>query len=266
MNGLLIAGRVVPVEGVTVIGPHDAAWSHLDPGDGRPRTRWPSFVILHKTKADNPEKIAPGLGPIGRAERTAEYWQRLLADGSEEQHSGAPVVIDGHVVACLADLVYFEGYHGNQANERSIGIEHYEEADATTFQGTWDNAVPTWLAIAEACGIQLQFPKLGTYRGPMDRFRNGGRDLVGFFGHRDVTSSRGRWDPGDYAFELLERELGAEAFDFTAGEDLRVWEQRQLELNAKGHKLVVDGVPGPATTAALKLEGYRSGIWALGRA
>ena len=259
-GGLLMAGVIIPVPGVTVIGPHDTAWSHLDAGDGKPRKNRPQQVILHKTKADDPERIAPGRGPEGRAHRVSSFWQ------GDPQHSGAQLVIDGWVAACLADLIYFEAYHGNQANELSIGIEHYEEADATTYQGTYENAVPVWRTIAETVGIQLQFPKLGTYHGgPLRRFADGGRTLVGFFGHRDVTDHRGRWDPGDHVFELLERVLGAEGFDFADGEDLAVWKQRQIDLNARGHKLVVDGVPGPATTAALKLEGFRGGVFALGK-
>lgn len=259
-GGLLIDGAIVIVPGVTVIGPHDAAWAHLDPGDGRPRSNKPNKVILHKTKADDPERIAPGAGPEGRAQRTAAYWQ------GDPQHSGAHLVIDGHVAACLADLVRFEAYHGNMANQSSIGIEHYEEQDATTFQLTYDNAVPVWRTIAGQCGIQIQFPLLGTYKNkPLTRFADGGSSLIGFFGHRDVTDRRGHWDPGDHVFELLEHELGGEGFDFERGQDRVVWSQRQEDLNAKGHKLVVDGIPGPATTAALKAEGYRSGIWALGK-
>lgn len=258
--GLLIDGEIVLVPGVEVIGPHIAAWAHLSPGDGRPRSNRPTKAILHKTKADDPERIAPGAGPEGRAQRVASFWQ------NDPTHSGAHIVIDGHCVACLADLVRIEAYHANQANASSIGIEHYEEQDATTYQLTYDNAVHVWRTIAETCGIQLQFPKLGTYKNkPLTRFADGGSTLVGFFGHRDVTDRRGHWDPGDYIFELLEHELGAEGVDFEAGEDRDLWVPRQEELIAKGYNLVADGIPGPKTTQALKLEGYRGGVFALGK-
>lgn len=260
MSGLLINGCIVPVDGVTVIGPHDAAWAHLSAGDGVPRSNAPQMVVLHKTRADDPERVLPGIGPAGRAERVADFWS------ADPAHSGAHLVLDGHVAACLADLVTFEAWHANQANYRSIGIEHCEEAGGAVWQATLDMGVRICLAIAEHCGIQLQVPKLGSYREgcTLKRFDDGGSTLTGFFGHRDVTTSRGKWDPGERIFELLVA-AGAEQFDFALGEDREVWHARQVELNKRGHSLLVDGIPGPRTTAALKAEGYRGGVWALGR-
>lgn len=259
-GGLLIAGLVIAVEDVNVIGPHETAWANLSPGDGRPRSVWPDKVILHKTKADDPERVVPGAGPAGRAERVARYWQ------GDPAHSGAQLVIGSDATACLADLALFTAYHANQANERSIGIEHYEEPGGIVYQAILDAGVKVCLAIAEHIGIQLQVPRPGSYKDgqPMRRFEDGGSTLVGFFGHRDVSPHRGRWDPGERIFELLIA-AGAEAFDFEAEEDRHVWKGRQALLNARGHKLVCDGIPGPATTAALRDEGYRGGVYALGR-
>jgi hypothetical protein len=271
MSGLLFAGLVVELPGVTVIGQHDAEWAHLDPGDGHPRWRMPDKVILHRTMGDVPERILPGRGPKGHTRRTAEYWQRKKADGTEEAHSGAHLVIDGWEVACLADLIQFCAWHGNQANERSIGIEHCEEVvdgqPGAMYQGTLDNAAPVYLAIAEHCGIQIQHPKPESYHGPLTRFRDGGSTLIGFFGHCHVTNQRSEWDPGLAVFdEVLDKQCNSLAFDFERGEDLAFWKDIQADLNRRGHKLVVDGLPGKATTEALRLEGYRSGIYALGKA
>ena len=256
----MIAGMIIPVPGVDVIGPHDAAWAHLSAGDGVPRARWPTQAILHKTKADDPERVVSGRGPAGRAERVAEFWQQ------DPAHSGAHLVLDGHVAACLADLVLLEAWHANQGNLRSVGIEHCEEAGGVVYEDTLTMGVRVCLALAEHLGIQLQVPRPGSYREgfPLTRYEDGGTSLVGFFGHRDVTSSRGRWDPGEAIFSRLIA-AGAEAYDFEVGEDLAAWKQRQRDLNARGHDLVVDGIPGPATTHALREEGYRGGVWALGR-
>lgn len=263
-GGLLIAGMIIPVPGVDVVGPHDAAWAHLTPGDGRPRTNWPQMGILHKVLADDPERVLPGPEPrkpgVPRhAERTAEYW------AGDPAHSGAHIVVDDLGAACLADLILFCAWHGNQANQRSIGIEHAEEPGGIVREQTLVNGVKVALAISEFCGIQLQVPRPGSYAGaPMRRFVDGGSTLCGWFGHRDVTSSRGRWDPGDQLFLRLVA-AGAEAYDFNAGEDLAEWKHRQVWLNARGHNLLVDGVPGRHTTEALIKEGFRGGVWALGR-
>lgn len=259
MSGaLLIAGELVIVPGVTVIGPHDAAWSHLDAGDCRPRRNVPHMIVLHKTLADDPEKVLAGAGKPGHAERTAEYW------AGDPQHSGAHLVTgDDGVVACLADLVNIEAYHGNQANVYSIGYETCEQLGGGVYQAALDSTIAVTLAIVEHLGIQLQVPS--SYSGkPLARFADGGSNLIGIFGHRNITDRRGRWDPGDLLFDML-RAHGAESYDFDKGQDKVVWSKRQEDLNAKGYKLVVDGIPGQATTAALKAEGYRSGIWALGK-
>lgn len=263
-GGLLIAGMIIPVPDVDVIGPHEAAWAHLSPGDGVPRNNWPQQVILHKVLADDPERVLPGPEPRKpgqprHAERTATFWQR------DPAHSGAHIVVDDLGAACLADLIKFCAWHANQSNQRSIGIEHAEEPGGIVREQTLVNGVKVCLAIAELVGIQLQVPRPGTYHGaPMRRFIDGGSTLVGFFGHRDVTSSRGRWDPGDEMFARLIA-AGAEPYDFSAGEDVATWKSRQRWLVTRGHNLLVDGVPGRHTTEALIAEGYKGGVWALGR-
>jgi hypothetical protein len=258
LSGLLVDGELVLVPGVTIINPTDAKWAHLSPGDCRPRRGRPHMVVLHKTLADDPEKVLAGGGKPGHAERTAEYWQ------NDPKHSGAHLVTgDDGVVACLADLVQVEAYHGNQANPYSIGFETCEQLGGGVYAEALASTIEVVLAIVEHLGIQLQVPS--SYGGkPMARMLDGGTTLYGVFGHRDVTDHRGRWDPGDLLFNML-RARGAESFDFEKGQDKVVWAARQEKLNANGHKLVVDGIPGPATTAALKAEGYRGGVWALGR-
>lgn len=259
MSGdLLIAGELVAVPDVAVIGPHMAAWSWLSPGDCRPRTRVPTQIILHKTLADDPERVLTGAGPAGGAERTAEFWQQ------DPAHSGAHLVTgDDGTVACLADLVFTEAYHATVSNPYSIGFETRELVGGGVYQAALEATIRVTLAIVEHLGIQLQCPR--TYKGkPITRMLNGGADCVGVFGHRDNTTSRGEWDPGNVLFTRLVQ-AGAELYDFDAGEDLAEWRQRQAWLASRGHALAIDGIPGPATTAALKLEGFRGGVWALGR-
>jgi hypothetical protein len=260
MSGLLIHGIVVPVQGVTIIGPHDAAWSKLSPGDCQARqTSWVRQWMLHKTIADDPEIVILGAGPPGGSHRTADYW------ANDPHHSGAHLVT-GHdgIVACLADLLLIEAYHATVSNHWSVGHETCELPGGKVYQAALDATVATCLAGCEVLGIQLQISKR-VYNGhPIKRMLNGGHDMVGIFGHRDNTEARGKWDPGEVLFKML-LDRGVEAFDFDAGEDKIVWAERQRDLNTKGHQLDVDGVPGPSTTKALLAEGYRSGIWALGK-
>jgi len=259
MGGLLIAKMIVDVPGVTIIGPHEATWAHLDPGDGQPRTNAPTQIFIHRTIGDVPDKILPGVGPPGGDERTAEYWQK------DSKHSGAHIVVSASGrVACLADLVLWEAYHATVSNQRSIGIEMHEEAGGALYQAQIDSTVAIVLAICETLGIQLQVPRLPYTGHPLKRMLDGGSTVIGVLGHRDNTEQRGRWDPGDSIFAAL-RGAGAEAWDINAGEDILIWKARQVALVAQGHPLTVDGIPGHVTTTALLAEGYRGGVFALGK-
>lgn len=271
-GGLLIGGLVVEVPGVTVIGPHDAAWAHLAPGDSRPRpTSWVRQYILHKTIADDAEKVMPGAGPAGADERTTEAWEiERVKDGT---YAGAHLVTghDGRV-ACLADLAAVETFHATASNPWSVGHETCELVGGYVYQAALDATAATCLAACEALGIQLQMQRRGTYTGhPIPRMAEkgptpGGPDMVGIFGHRLNTERRGQWDPGEILWDML-ADRGVMEFDFSQGEDRAFWMTVQQDLTArKLYAGAIDGVPGPATTAALRLDGYRSGIYALGRA
>jgi hypothetical protein len=258
MSGLLIDGKRYEVPGVITVAPLDRPWVQLSAGDGCLRQGRPNKVVLHKTKADDPEIIVGGAGPFGRAERVAEAW------ASDPVHSGAHMVAGSDYVACLADLVRWEAYHARAANKLSIGIEMYEEQGGLIYSRIIDNTVACCRTIASVCGIQAQFTWNAS---PLVRFRDGGRTLIGFFGHRNVDDSRNRWDPGNAIWNALAL-AGFEAFDVAGGEDIEVWKKRQRELIAKGHDLGptgADGFPGRLTTAALLAEGYHGGIYAFGR-
>src|SRR5690349_23006264 len=72
-NGLLINGQRVLVPKLTIIGPGDAEWCALDPGDYRERgpNDWIRQIIIHTTKGDWPQAILQEHGSGGKAERTA---------------------------------------------------------------------------------------------------------------------------------------------------------------------------------------------------
>jgi hypothetical protein len=263
VTGLLIAGDLVPVPGLTVIppasvgGPH---WAALDSGDYRARrTAWIRQVIVHTTKGDWPQHVVPGAGLPGRAETVADFWR------GDPAHSAAHLVVDldGSVV-CLADLARIEAYHAEASNQWSIGIEMYQLGDGGLYEATLDATARLVAALCEHIGIPEQMPR-GPYRNaPLRRFemgsgstrtQSGGPNCVGVFGHRDNTERRGRGDPGDEIWTRLAA-LGFEAWDYDGAEDLAIGRTRQRRLNELGEQLVVDGVCGPGTMAAMRRQGF----------
>lgn len=255
-TGLLIGGKHVPIEGLTVIGPGDVPWAKLSPRDyrKRPAGAWVRQIIVHTTKGDWPQTILPGAGPGGRDKNVADYWS------TSDESGGAQLVVDSDgSVLCLADLALDAAYHATTSNMWSIGIEMYQEQGG----GIYDRVLETttflvrWLC--DRFRIAFQFPRRTYNNDAIDRMKfDGGPDMVGVFGHRDnawdfhrKTSSRGRGDPGDEIYRRLEL-AGAEGFDFQAREDIAVWRRRQQWLNGQGEQLVVDGIAGPATITAVR--------------
>lgn len=269
MPGLLINGERLLVPNVNVIDPDEAGGVALVTAgrfrDGEPRP--PGYAaqqwVLHKVWAEAAEKIMPGAGAAdgaGHARYSAKAWSE------DNRCSGVQLVVglEGTVL-CLADIARVAAYHDTnyESNKRAVGLEMEELRDGTVWQATLDATLDVTLAGCRALGIQWQCPRTYVDNTPLARFADGGRDMVGIFGHRDVSSSRNRFDPGDYIFHAL-KQNGVEAWDFAAGEDLAVWRVRQRWLRDLGlYHQAIDGVPGPGTTKALRELGYPDGIFAL---
>lgn len=174
-------------------------------------------------------------------------------------YSGAHIVIgsDGEV-ACLCDVVFDEAYHATVSNRYSIGIEVYQEAGGVIYEAALHAMVAVCRVLSDACGIPFQHPGR-TYPGkPLARMLDGGKDCYGFFGHRDNTDRRGRGDPGDSVFAEL-RLSGSEPLDYDARQDIEVGKRRQAKLNAWGASLVVDGLFGSSSMAAMRGFGFAHG-------
>ncbi len=260
MSGLLIGGKLYQVAGREILSPDEYPWVQLNRGDGITRTTKPQMWIFHKTIADIPERVVPGVGPTGGDEIVAKMWDK------DQRHSGAQLITScSGRTAALEDLWYFQAWGANQANSRAVNHEMKEMAGGVVYRVTIDAAVDVCLEATKILGIQWQCPSRYTDNHVLTRFDDGGSSLVGIFGHRDVITSRNRWDPGDEVFNTL-RSRGVESFDFVGFKDRSVWAARQQWLKKQGvYSGQDDGIPGPRTTLALKQVGCPFGIYALGR-
>lgn len=251
-GGMPIRGKLIPVEGLTVIPPASMggpAWCRLGSGDWQPRRSRARQVLLHTTKGDWPQHVIPGRGLGGRAKSTFDYWY------GDPAHSGAHVVIDNDgTVACGGDLVEACAYHATASNEYAVGIEMYQEADGGVYDAVYQALCRFVPALLEAMEVPF-YVVADLYNGhPLQRFLDGAPDFYGVCGHRHNTEQRGRGDPGDEAFSRLML-VGGEPVKTQRLEDLGLSRGRQRWLNAHGAALVVDGLAGPASLAAQRAAG-----------
>lgn len=190
-------------------------------------------------------------------------------------HSGAPLVVDfDGAIFCAQDIVRCAAYHAEGANPYSVGIEMCTLPSGGIYQATI--LATAQLVQALTWGrrgspgilpIPFQIPKKTYANAPLLRCETGGgstrhqlspSDLVGIIGHCNNTSERGFGDPGGEIFAKLAM-LGAEAVDYDAREEQDLARQRQAQLNQLDARdgltfqpLVVDGVVGPASIAAMQ--------------
>lgn len=263
MSGFVVNGVAEDVPGIRCRSWLDNPVLRLNGEDKRVRkTTWIRGITLHTTKGipggsdHRPQVIIPGLSdPTNDGERTARYWS---TDG---RNAGAHIVVDRDGdVACVADLEREVAYHAGLANEVGIGIEIYQGSDAELYDGQLDVVVRVVDYLTKRFGIQrqLQWPYHG---GSISRLASGAIDVVGIYGHRDVSSNRGSGDPGDAVMRKLVL-AGYEQVDFASGTDLLRWRSRQANLSLTlGTPVTADGVPGQKTVLALKKAGYAVGLW-----
>lgn len=276
-TGLVIDGKLELVPGLDVQNFHDEPAFRLRMGnDGCPRPgRHVLALTYHSTHGvpgghDNrPQRLLPGAGPPGgAAEANIRYWTSSSASG------GAHILIDfdGQVI-CTADLVTEETYHATSVNGVTVGFEIVQGLTDTPavdaphgyaffYQKQIDVAVilGDFLTRRFRRQRQVQAPYHGSSH-PVPRLVAGGKDCIGVYQHRDQTSDRGPGDAGDFVLKAF-LDAGYEAVDFAASTDLKLWSTRQAALNQIGAGLMIDGVPGTATTDAIERYYQKAhGLW-----
>jgi len=264
--GVIIGGVSEEVAGLVIRSWLDPQGLRLTEDDRQPRPAdsWIHAIVLHTTKGvpGGPDQrrqlIMKGLGPPSEHLAT-------VTDGWASDHicASAHFVIDfDGTMACVADVLTETTYHaGNRAvNHHSIGIEMYQGDNAELYEGQLVSTVRLVDFLTRRFGIQRQF-HWPYCNHAVARIAEGGGSVVGVYGHREASDDRGYGDPGDAIFEQL-LAGGYERFDFDAQEDLTIWKQRQLALNAQlGTMLDIDGVPGLQTATALGAAGRAHGLW-----
>jgi hypothetical protein len=211
-------------DGVKVVIPNVESASFLDnpkfgftnPKDYGKRKGKPKSICLHTRMGVWPQIVVSevknrrwdtvGVQRGSADDRTASWHISIDADGS---------------FVCHLDLITVEAYHASQTNPYSIGIEMYQELDGTITVATLDTAVKICNVICNYLGITKQFPSSnaicqefarpdGKWHSTKKRaYMRGGRsgaNYSGVFGHRNLTRNRGKGDPGDIIFDLLEKE------------------------------------------------------------
>lgn len=260
---LILGGVAKEVPGLVTKNWRDDRTLSLKMGeDGRTgRSKRKRRIRVHTTcgipggRDQRPQLILPGYGEVGNAaENNARYWS-----GSSKS-AGAQLIVDrdGSVVqTCDLDDVAF---HVPGDNNETIGIEVVQrKSDASLHEGQLANAAVLVLWLCEQYGIQFQ----GQWPYDIDNERlhlQDGGGPVGVFAHYHGDHNRGRGDCGAAMWDALAA-LGMECLDFRDPKKIEaLWKARQRDLG-----VLADGDPGPATVAALRAAGYRSGLHALGR-
>lgn len=228
----------------------DEVSARIGPKDRANRTTtWIRGITLHTTNGSAPQPIKPGAGRSGAALQNIFYWN------SSSSYASSHLLVDRDgVVFQTADLIAEQTWHATSVNNVSVGVEICQGSDGSLFQKQLDVVVSMCDWLTAQLGIQRQVPLAYTGK-VISRLSSGGKDVVGVYGHRDQTSNRGKGDPGDAVMDALVA-AGYERFDLEAGADKAAWQQRQKTLG-----ITADGVPGPATLAALKAAGYADGMW-----
>lgn len=256
MPGLLYNGKLYEVPGVEVISPGDQPWCKLESSDFYTRpSPWIRQITLHTTKGKWPQHVKSGKGPGQKDKLFADFLKR------DTSNCAVQLIVDNDgSVACLCDLKYGTYHNTNLAlNRISVGIEIYQEADNGIYEAALESTVKLILVLCDILGIPFQ-GSLEPYRNaPIRRLELGDTNIVGVFGHREITHSRGYGDPGEDVMARLHK-AGMMRFHINASRDLAWWKIVQTRLNAKyGTKLVCDGVCGPGTVKTLKTLGLWNG-------
>jgi hypothetical protein len=228
--------------------------------DKNPRTTWIRGIVCH-TVHGKLGKLLPGVGPNTNMDVTYAKYQ-TNTDRSVSWDYTCDLNGDWLV---QNDPAKNYTWHAGAVNQITCGFELVQLDSGDLYEGQIAKAVEFIDFLTAKLGIQRQIPWDKTLdrpkRGIVQRIAGpgAGRDVVGIYNHHHQTTNRGLGDPGPW-LPLALRDAGYELFDYDAGEDLKAWKERQINvLGLSGAQ--ADGIPGPGTVGLLKTKGYKHGLW-----
>ena len=299
---VVLGGQRVEIPGVETICWLDDQLAVPKATDGRPRRAAVRSIVAHTVSGVRSHRLVPGPGkPSKAAEWYARYqakservvsWHFTVDRDGTVAWSADPLAWTCWHANTVND--YSAGFEMLQDEDGTMYEATIRAAVAVIlFLVRFEHPL---MAVQAQMPWRDGRPDAGLlWRAGPEYATQCGRNLVGVYGHRNVwvwrshqdaagkhvrtVDSKGRsfpdtvrgfGDPNDYLFDALHAR-GFETFEMggvgaygaplaVEPEDVRAWKVRQQLLGFTGKDL--DGVPGPATRAALRRAGHPDGIYA----
>lgn len=264
---IVFGGKKEEVPGLVTLSFLDDKKLVPEATDGPGRLKWIRGVVVHTTSGAR-GKVFFGKGPDTKKDLLLARYQANTArvvswDYTVDNDGSVAVSNDPYKRTC---------FHAGPVNIHTVGIEMAQNKDKE--YGLWEYqldqtvllidyltyrlGIQRSIAWDKARNIPMQKTVDGRLRQLVARTKTGG-DVVGVYGHRNVTPTKPWGDPGDQIYEKL-RDAGYELFDLRLNEDLTTWKKRQMEV-LKVPEAQADGVAGAQTRVALQALGYKHGQW-----
>lgn len=205
-HGLIIAGRRVPVPGVTVI-------------------TWEDDPRVPKAVHGKPREAREVTGSVAHTSRGDEYVvdrdtsastkglavARYLGRRNDDQVSAHISIAGSGIVYQMADLALWRANHAGTANGFTFGVEVAQDTNNPNLTRAQVSAFVAVMTTAhEVMGLAKQIPMVAGAHVIKDvkawlSRKSGGqqRAFSGCAGHRCTSASRGEWDPGNPLMEAL---------------------------------------------------------------
>ena len=264
---IIIGGKQFEVEGlITKSWKDNIPWLKYITHKNK-RERQVRSIVAH-THEGILSDLIQGMGPDSTIDEANARYQVNTTRSVSWDYT---IDMNGEVL-CQNDPLVDYSWQANNINAVSLGFELIQGPNKTDskrrvlYSGQLDKTVLLIDFLTASLGIQRQIPWNKKEDKPnlkqikrLSSSGGNGTNIVGIIGHVNVTSERGAGDPGQHIFYAL-KAAGYELFDMDAEEDLKTWKERQAVICGMDSK-DCDGIPLQKTVTALKLKGYKNGLF-----